>query len=46
MELLFALSTLVMLAVSAWYGGVDSREGVDSCEWQRLQHWSGFGHGR
>ncbi len=43
MELLVIVSALILFGVAAWTFGADSRDGPDSPEWQRRQHWKGFG---
>jgi hypothetical protein len=40
--LIVLLSTPVLLAVSALLWGVDSREGLNSPEWERRRDWRGF----
>lgn len=33
---------IVLLAIAALLWGADSRDGIDSLEWQRRQSWPGF----
>lgn len=36
------LVVVIVLDVIAWKWGVDSRERLDSPEWERRSHWSAF----
>jgi len=40
--LVFLLMALIVLTLSALRWGASSSEWVDSPEWERRQHWSGF----
>lgn len=43
METIFiVLTMLVALDLVALWGGCDSRDSVDSPEWERLHNWQGF----
>ena len=42
MEAIVILIGLVALAVTAWWWGVESIEGVDDPEWERRRTWRGF----
>jgi hypothetical protein len=43
MEIIFILfAALVAIDLAAWKWGCDSREVVDSPEWERLHNWRGF----
>ena len=40
--LIVLIFTPVLLAVAALLWGADSREGIDSPEWERRRDWPGF----
>ena len=39
--IIFAL--LILLDIAAYLGGADSRDDINSQEWERRQNWPGFG---
>ncbi len=41
MELIVFIAMVLALAVAAWIWGADSREGLDSPEWERRKEWYG-----
>lgn len=44
MDLFLTLLVIfAIFAVIAWAGGADSAECANSREWERRQHWQGFG---
>jgi len=43
MDMLVILVVLLLFAALAWVAGADSREPWNSQEWERRQHWQGFG---
>lgn len=44
MEILVTIFALVILfAIVSYVAGADSRDCMDSPEWERRQHWKGFG---
>jgi hypothetical protein len=42
MELMLCVLVLIILALTARRWGADSRDGIDSPEWQQRQQWDGF----
>jgi hypothetical protein len=42
MELMLFVLALILLALTALHRGADSRDGIDSPQWQRRQQWDGF----
>ncbi len=43
MVLLVILGVFVVFDLAAWLWGADSRDSINSAEWERRQHWKGFG---
>ncbi len=43
MEIVYGLLGLVILDVSSLLWGADSREKLDSPEWEKRRFWRGFG---
>ena len=37
------LALLILLDIAAYLGGADSRDTINSQEWERQQNWPGFG---
>jgi hypothetical protein len=42
MNIIIILIALVALALSAFFWGVNSTDGINSPEWERRQGWYGF----
>jgi hypothetical protein len=42
MELLLLLLAIILLNIAARLWGVDSRDGINSKEWEMRQLWPGF----
>jgi len=42
MEIIVLLALFIVLAIAAHSWGVDSRDDLNSLEWQRRQQWPGF----
>ena len=36
------LALLILFDIAAYFGGADSRDDINSQEWQRQQNWPGF----
>jgi hypothetical protein len=42
MELIVLILVLILFGFAALRWGADSRDGLNSCEWERRQRWYGF----
>lgn len=43
MDALIMFGLFVALPLAALRWGADSRDGIESCEWERRRRWRGFG---